>query len=221
LAVATNSTTTPMAKHRRVRVLVGDDQPLFLEAIKRAIKGWPEFKLVAAVGADEILPALRDHRPDVAVLDPTPLDRELQDEIFACVREGIGMVFISNEGGPATYEAIEQGALGCLTRAATSRELCHAVAAVARGDAYLAPAATPAIAAELRLRNRLDGPYLSKRQRQVLVLVATGLTNKEVAEMLGISEATVKSHLRDIYKTLGAKSRPHAIAEALRNKLID
>jgi two-component system nitrate/nitrite response regulator NarL len=221
LAAPHNSTTTVLDKHRRVRVLVGDDHPLFLEAMARAIKGWPEFEFVGAVDANGILQAMRDHRPDVAVLDPTPLDREVQDEIFACAREGIQVVFISNEGGPATYEAIEQGALGCLTRASSSRELCHAVAAVARGDAYLAPAATPAIAAELRLRNRLDGPYLSKRQRQVLTLVAQGLTNKQVAEALVISEATVKSHLRTIYKTLGAKSRPHAIAEALRHKLID
>lgn len=56
-----------------MRVLVGDDHPLFLEAMARAIKGWPEFEFVGAVDANGILQAMRDHRPDVAVLDPTPL----------------------------------------------------------------------------------------------------------------------------------------------------
>jgi DNA-binding CsgD family transcriptional regulator len=67
----------------------------------------------------------------------------------------------------------------------------------------------------------LDLPILSTRQRDVLRLIARGLTSRQVAEALRISEPTVKSHLRTIYKTLGAKSRSHAIAEAQRHKLVD
>jgi DNA-binding NarL/FixJ family response regulator len=205
----------------RVRVLVGDHQPLFREALAREIKAWPEFELVGAVEADEILSALLDLRPDVAVLDPTSLDGEVQDEIFACARDGVRLLFISADASSKSYESIERGAVGCLTKASKPRELCDAVAAAARGDAYVATDAVAVIAAEVRLRNQVDRPDLSRREREVLQQTAYGQSTLQVARHLQIEPSTVKTHLRNIYKKLGASGRANAVALALRLGLID
>jgi two-component system, NarL family, nitrate/nitrite response regulator NarL len=200
--------------------LLGDHQPIFLEQAAREIKAWPEFEVVDAVDADAILPSLLDLRPDVAVLDPTSLDTETQDAVFACAHDGIRLLFISGDATYESYEAIARGAIGCLTKEVTPRELCDAVAAAGRGEAYIAKAALGAIAAELRLRNRVDRPHLSKRQLEILCLIADGHTTKEVAEQLVLATPTVKTHLRTIYKALGVKNRAQAVLQALRHDLI-
>jgi two-component system, NarL family, response regulator LiaR len=146
---------------------------------------------------------------------------ETQDEIFACCRDGIRLLFMSSQANDGSYVAIERGAIGVLTKAIAPRELCDAVAAAARGEAYIATAAVGAIAAALRLRHRIDRPYLSKRQLEILRLVAEGYTNQQVAEELVIAEATVKSHLRAINKVLGVKNRTQAVLAAMRHQLIE
>ena len=212
---ARNSTS-----RRRVRVLVGDDHPLFLEALAREIKVWPEFELVGAVSTDALLPNLRELQPDVTVFDPTFLDDEARKEVFACASDDTRLLFVSDDYGNGSYEATTQGAVGCLTRMCDAQELRHAVAAASRGDVYLASAAVGEIAAEIRLRSGNIAPYLSPRQREVLQLVAEGRSNKEIATQLTISEATVKAHLRSIYKVLEVGSRVQASAVGLRHHLI-
>ncbi|HEY4812396.1 MAG TPA: response regulator transcription factor [Solirubrobacteraceae bacterium] len=209
------------SKQRRVRVLVGDHQPMFREQVALTLKAWPEFEVVGVVDADAILPSLLQLKPDVAVLDPTSLDTETQDEVFALARGETRLLFLSSEADDKSYVAIERGAIGCLTKAIAPQELCNAVAAAARGEAYIATAAVSAIAAALRLRNRTDRPYLSKRQLEVLRLVAEGHTNQQIAEELVVAEPTVKSHLRAINKALGVKNRTQAVLAGMRYRLIE
>ena len=204
-----------------MRVLVGDHQPMFREQVALTLKAWPEFEVVGVVDADAILPSLLQLKPDVAVLDPTSLDTETQDEVFALARGETRLLFLSSEADDKSYVAIERGAIGCLTKAIAPQELCNAVAAAARGEAYIATAAVSAIAAALRLRNRTDRPYLSKRQLEVLRLVAEGHTNQQIAEELVVAEPTVKSHLRAINKALGVKNRTQAVLAGMRYRLIE
>jgi two-component system nitrate/nitrite response regulator NarL len=206
---------------RRVRVLVADDHPVSLDGLARAIKAWPEFELIDAVTTDALLPALRELQPDVTVFDPTFLGGEARDEVFACASDEVRLLFVSDDYGKGSYDAAVRGAVGCLTRLCSAQELRHAVAAADRGEVHLASAAVEEIAAELRLRNRYVGPYLTPRQREVLQLVAEGHSNKEVAVQLTIAEATVKAHLRSIYKELGVRGRTQASAVGLRHHLID
>jgi DNA-binding NarL/FixJ family response regulator len=194
---------------------------MFRDQVALEIKAWPEFEVVGVVDADAILPSLLKLKPDVAVLDPTSLDPHTQDEIFASSRDGVRLLFLSNEANDESYVAIERGAIGCLTKAVAPRELCDAVAAAARGDAYIATSAISAVAAALRLRHRIDRPYLSTRQLDVLRLVAEGHTNKQIAEKLVIAEATVKTHLRAINETLGSKNRTQAVLAGMRHGLIE
>jgi DNA-binding NarL/FixJ family response regulator len=200
---------------------VADDHPLFLDGLARTIKAWPEFELIGAITTDALLPALRELQPDVTVFDPTFLDGEARDEVFACASDEMRLLFVSDDYGKGSYDAAVRGAVGCLTRLCSAQELRHAVNAADRGDVHLASAAVEEIAAELRLRNRYVGPYLTQRQREVLQLVAEGHSNKEVAVQLTIAEATVKAHLRAIYKELEVRGRTQASAVGLRHRLID
>ncbi|WP_300747638.1 response regulator transcription factor [Pseudomonas sp.] len=204
-----------------MRVLVADDHPVFLDGLAWTIKAWPEFELIGAVTTDTLLPTLRELQPDVTIFDPTFLDGEARDEVFTCASDEMRLLFVSDDYGKGSYDAAVRGAVGCLTRLCSAQELRHAIAAADRGDVHLASAAVEEIAAELRLRNRYVGPYLTLRQREVLQLVAEGHSNKQVAVHLTIAEATVKAHLRAIYKELEARGRTQAIAVGLRHRLID
>jgi two-component system, NarL family, response regulator LiaR len=194
---------------------------MFREQVALTLKAWPEFEVVGVVDADAILPSLLQLKPDVAVLDPTSLDTETQDGVFALARCETRLLFLSSEADDKSYVAIERGAIGCLTKAIAPQELCNAVAAAARGEAYIATAAVSAIAAALRLRNRTDRPYLSRRQLEVLRLVAEGHTNRQIAKELIVAEPTVKSHLRAINKALGVKNRTQAVLAGMRHHLIE
>jgi DNA-binding NarL/FixJ family response regulator len=193
---------------------------MFLEQAALTIRSWPEFELVGAVGPDMFLSSLLALQPHVAVLDPTSLDEEAQDAIFARASDGVRLLFLSNTATYESYEALERGAIGCLTKDVEPRELCDAVAAAARDDPYIATAAVSTIAAQLRLRNRIDQPHLSSRQLEILRLIAEGRTTKQVADQLGIASTTVKTHLRAIYRALGVRNRTQAVLEALRHELI-
>jgi two-component system nitrate/nitrite response regulator NarL len=203
-----------------VRVLASDDQPLYLESMARHIEAWPEFELVGAIEPQEILPALRDLQPDATILSPSRLDDDTRDDLFAFAAAGVHLLFLTGEDGSGSYTAITRGVVGVIARTCTPRELCDAIAATARGRPTLAPAAQHQIAAEMRLRNPSIKPYLSPRQREVLQLVADGLTDKEIADRLVIAEATVKSHLRKIYPVLEVSSRTQASIVGLRHGLI-
>jgi two-component system nitrate/nitrite response regulator NarL len=189
--------------------------------LAQTIRAWPEFELIGAVSTDALLPVLQKLQPDVTVFDPTFLDGEAQDEIFACASDERRLLFISDDYGKGSYDAAARGAVGCLTRMCSAQELRHAVAAAARGDVYIASGAVEEIAAEARLRNRYVGPYLTPRQQEVLRLLARGRSNKEIAAELGIAEATVKTHLRNIYKELEVRNRTSAVAVGFRHHLID
>jgi DNA-binding NarL/FixJ family response regulator len=166
------------------------------------------------------LRSIRDLQPDVTVLNPLRLDEDSQEDLFALAGEGARLVFLVDTDGSGSYDAISRGVTGIITRTCTPRELCDAVAATARGRASFAPAAQRQIVAEMRLRNRSIQPYLTPRRREVLQLVANGLKDKELAERLMISEATVKSHLQAIYCTLEVGSRTQACLIGMRHGLI-
>lgn len=203
-----------------MRVLASDDHPLFLESMERHIKAWPEFELVGTIEPDEVLPRLRDLQPDVAIVNASRLDDEALEELFAFADEGGRLLFLSDEEGSGSYAAITRGITGVITRMCTPRELCDTIAAVARDQPSFAPAAQHQIVAEMRLRNPSIKPHLSPRKREVLQLVANGLKDREIAERLVVSEATVKSHLRTIYRTLEVNGRTQASLVGLRHGLI-
>jgi two-component system, NarL family, nitrate/nitrite response regulator NarL len=142
----------------------------------------------------------------------------------AVARDGLRtrVVLIGARPEPGqVYAALAAGAAGYLTKDTDARELCDAIAAVARGRTVVAEELQAGIADEIRLRARRDRPLMSERERQTLKLIADGLTAPDIARTLHLSTATVKTHLQHIYEKLGVSERAAAVAEAMRRGLLE
>jgi two-component system nitrate/nitrite response regulator NarL len=206
-------------------VLAAHRHPLYREAVSRAIKLRPDLELVAqASDGREALRAIGAEQPDVAVIDGA-LDGLSGEQVLNAIgRDGLGtrVVLIAAEPDPElVYAAIARGAAGYLTQGADARELCDAIAAVGRGTTVLASELQNGIAGEIRLRAVHERPFLSDREREVLKLVAEGLSAPEIGRRIHLSTATVKTHLAHVYEKLGVAERAAAVAAAMRRGLVE
>jgi two-component system, NarL family, nitrate/nitrite response regulator NarL len=208
-----------------VRVLAADSHPLYRDAIGRAIRERPDLELVAqARDGREALDAIGAQRPDVAVIERT-LGKLTGEQILNAVgRDGLHtrVILIAAEPPPkVVYAAIAGGAAGYLTTDTDARQLCEAIAAVARGGTVLAPELHADLAGEIRLREPHNRPILSDRERDTLKLVAEGLSAPDIGRRLHLSTSTVKTHLEHLYDKLGVSERAAAVAEAMRRGLLE
>jgi DNA-binding NarL/FixJ family response regulator len=196
-----------------IRVLVADDHQLMREGTA-ALLGVDERIEVVGLARDgrEAIALAERRRPDVVLLD---LNMPGVGGLEACarIREGGGpevLMLTVSEEEPDLYAALRVGAAGYLTKDLPPAELIEAVLAVARGEPRIAPAM-----ANRMLVDPLEG--LSARERDVLGLIAEGLRNREIAERLVISEATVKTHVRHVLEKLRFRNRAEAAAFAARH----
>ena len=205
-----------------VRVLIVDDHPVVRAGLRMLLAARPEVEVVAEAGDGQTaLSAAMQHRPDVVLCD---------------LRLGDGMdgvaitrAVLSTQPAPAvliltTYDhdtdivrAVEAGASGYLLKDVATDELVAAIEAAAAGQTVLSPSMTERMIATLRTRRA----GLSAREVEVMRLVAEGLSNRQVAKRLFVSEATVKTHLNHAYTKLGVDSRTAAIAAARSAGLLD
>ena len=213
--------TTPT----RVRVIVADDHPLYRESVVRAVKERPEFELVGEVSdGREALAEIRRLQPDVAVLDLKMPELDALQVLNAVQRDGLGTRVVLLSAfleGALVFQAVAAGAAAYLSKDADRRQVCDAIAAVARGETVLDPDAQAGIAGEVRVRGRAARPALTSREREILVYVAEGRGAPEIGTLLHLSPATIKSHLQSIYEKLGVSERAAAVAEAMRRGLLE
>ncbi|GAB2786096.1 response regulator [Amycolatopsis magusensis] len=202
-----------------IRLLIVDDHPVVRDGLSSMFSRDPECEVVgeAADGAEAVRLAGR-LRPDVVLMD---LRMPGMDGVRA-TRElaGLGtrvLVLTTYDTDSHVLPAIEAGATGYLLKDAPGDELLRAVRATARGEAVLAPSAAALLMN--RVRSSAAGP-LSPRELEVLQLVAAGATNREAAARLFITEATVKSHLLNIYGKLDVGDRAAAVSEAFNRGLL-
>ena len=119
------------------------------------------------------------------------------------------------------YEAIRAGAYSYISKDAGRREICEAIAGVARGETVLTKNMQAALVGHVRGRQEEDRPVLTSREREVLVFLADGSSAPQIAEKLYLSPATVKTHLANLYGKLGVSDRAAAVAEAMRRGLLE
>jgi DNA-binding NarL/FixJ family response regulator len=177
--------------------------------------------VATAGGRDDGLEMVRSFEPDVTVIDITlgedsgiALTREL-------LREDVGRKIVLYTGSNDTdvlLDGLDSGARGYALKEGAPSELLEAIEFVARGGTYVDPRLRPAL---LSQRATQRAPTLSAREREIIGLLAEGLTGDEVAERLFLSTETVKTHIRNAMTKLEARNRVHAIAIALRDGLID
>ena len=204
-----------------IRLLVVDDHPVVRDGLSSMFARDPGFEVLgeAAEGAEAVRLA-ETLRPDVILMDlrmPGMDGVRAIRELAARACEARILVLTTYDTDGHVLPAIEAGATGYLLKDAPRDQLLRAVRAAARGEAVLAPA----VAALLMSRIRRPAPgLLSAREIEVLQLVAAGATNREAAAKLFLTEATVKSHLLNIYAKLEVNDRAAAVTEAFNRGLL-
>lgn len=212
----------------RIKVLLVDDQELVRSGLRRILRPQEGFEVVGECPDGADVPAAVDgHRPDVVVMD---LRMKHVDGIEATrrLREDGGappvLVLTTFDDDELLSGALRAGAAGFVLKDAPAEELIQAVKVVAGGESWLDPAVTGRVLVTYRetaaTRPAEGADELTPREHEVLVLVARGLTNAEIAEGLYISEVTVKSHIGHIFTKLGLRDRAAAIVYAYDHGLV-
>ncbi|MFC0545631.1 response regulator [Kutzneria chonburiensis] len=204
-----------------IRLLIVDDHPVVRNGLHGMFAGDPEFDVVgeAADGAEAVAYA-QALDPDVVLMD---LRMPGMDGVAAirklatlAIRAKV-LVLTTYDTDSDVLPAIEAGATGYLLKDTPRAELLRAVRAAARGEAVLSPTVATKLLGQVRAPAKDD---LSKRELEVLALIAKGATNREAAAKLFISEATVKTHLLHLYAKLGVSDRAAAVATAFERGLL-
>ena len=202
-----------------IRVLTVDDHPLLREGIATLVNAEPDMKLVAEASSGRgAVQMFHLHRPDVTLMDlqmPDMNGTEAIAEIRSEFPDARIIVLTTYTGDAQVLRALKAGARAYLLKGDVHLELLEMIRSVHAGHKRI----PPQIAAELA-EHAGDDP-LSAREIEVLRLIATGSSNKMIADQLSISEATAKSHVANILSKLGANDRAHALAIAMKRGIIN
>lgn len=202
-----------------IRILSVDDHPLLRKGIAALVNAEPDMKLVAeACDGEEAIEKFRVHRPDVTLMDlqmPGLNGVEAITRILAEFPDARIIVLTTYHGDAQVLRALRAGARGYILKGHVHRELLETIHSVIQGRKRI----PPDIAAELAEHATDD--ELSVREIDVLRLVAAGNSNKQIADRLCISEATVKSHVANILSKLSASDRSHAVTIGLKRGIIE
>jgi DNA-binding NarL/FixJ family response regulator len=196
-----------------IRLLLADDHAIFLQGLTKLLDAWPEAKVVAeAADGQEAWKLILRHKPDVAVVDikmPQMSGIEIAEHVRA---QGLStrVVLLTMHDEPAlALEAEQAGIHGYVLKDNTFEELSKAIKTVASGRRYMSPAVSENLRA---FRLNSGGVTLSPREREVLKLIASGLSGKAIARELSISPKTVETHR----VRLMTKLNLHSVAELVR-----
>jgi DNA-binding NarL/FixJ family response regulator len=216
----TDHAAEPAAK-TPIRLLIADDHPVVWDGLSSMFASAPGFEVLgeAADGATAVRLA-QELGPDVILMDLRMPGMDGLTAINELTRLGVTarvLVLTTYDTDTHVLPAIEAGATGYLLKDAPREDLLRGARAAAKGESVL----SPSVAARLMNRVRTPAPQLlSQRELEVLELVAAGNTNREAAARLFITEATVKSHLLNIYAKLGVGDRAAAVTEAFNRGLL-
>ncbi|MFG2718240.1 response regulator [Streptomyces sp. NPDC048416] len=213
-----------MTTDATITLLICDDHPVVRDGLRGMFASADGFRVLgeAADGVEGVDLAQRLD-PDVVLMDLRMPGGGGVAAIAELTRRALRskvLVLTTYDTDSDTLPAIEAGATGYLLKDAPRDELFAAVRAAAAGRTVLSPAVASRLVTAVRTPAAPVGEPLSAREREVLVLVAQGTSNREIARNLFISEATVKTHLTHIYGKLGVKDRAAAVAVAYDRKIL-
>lgn len=207
-----------MTDQRRIRVLSADDHALLREGIAAVVNGQPDMTMIAqASSGREAIQFFREHRPDITLMDLRMPDMSGIDALIAILAEfpDARIVMLTTfEGDVEIQRSLAAGARGYLLKNMPPKELVEAIRQVHAGRKGI----PREIAAQLA--EHIADERLTEREIDVLQHVAGGSRNREIAELLAISEETVKVHVKHIMEKLGANDRTAAVAIAVRRGII-
>ena len=205
----------------KIRLLIVDDHPVVRDGLQGMLDGQPDFEVVGEAGdGSEAVNLTETLKPDIVLMDlrmPVMDGVAALEEIKARSLQVQVLVLTTYDSDADILPAIEAGAAGYLLKDSSRQELYDGIRAAARGETVLAPAVAARLVGKMRAPAE---EQLSSREVEVLQLVAEGESNGEIAAQLHISQATVKSHLVNIFGKLGVSDRTAAVTAALRKGIL-
>ncbi len=205
---------------REITCLIVDDHEVVREGLRLSLSRAPHIRVVGAASDGASAVAMAERRlPDVVLMDvrmPGMDGLEATEKLLASMPDANVLIFTAYNERALLTRALEAGARGYILKEASHATLVRAIEKVSEGGSYVDPGLMPAF---LEGRERED--LLTAREREILQLLANGMSNADAAEKLFISQETVKSHVRHILTKLEADTRTHAVAIALRQSIIE
>jgi DNA-binding NarL/FixJ family response regulator len=209
-----------------IKLLIADDHPVVREGLISMISREPDFKVVAeANNGLEAVEKAKQYKPDVILMDlrmPEMDGVEAIRQIAEVEPDTKFIILTTFSDDEYIFKGIEVGARAYLLKDAPREELFKAIRAVYRGESLIQPVvASKVLSRFAELSRQTQSPeVLTDREVEVLILVAKGSANKEIAEELHISNSTVKTHIASIFQKLGTNDRTEAVTMALRKGII-
>ena len=218
-----DETAKASATLRSIRVVIVDDHALVREGTRQLLQQVPGIDVVATAGSgEEALPLVHELTPDVALVDinlPNMSGLELARELATTLSSVHVLILSAYDEYAYIAEALEIGVGGYLLKTATAKELVDAVRAVSDGVQVLDRQVSKRL-----VRQRQHGPEtigtLTPRETDVLVLLAQGKSNKQIASLLELGIRTVEGYVSNVLSKLGVKSRTEAVSHALIHRLV-
>ncbi len=216
-----------------IKILICDDQSLFREALRTLLGSFDELNVIGeAANGEEALRQSVSLSPDVVLMD---LRMPIMDGVEATRRisqlgKGIKVIVLTTfDDDETVFDGLRAGAVGYLLKDVSSEKLIEAIHAAHKGDYFLLPSITAKVVSEFskiskpirKQKDEMIPDPLSPREIEILRVVATGASNKEIADQLFISEGTVKNHLSSILGKLGVRDRMQAILKAKELGIIE
>jgi DNA-binding NarL/FixJ family response regulator len=209
-----------------IRLLLVEDQPAILEQQKRLLEKFAELEIVASArDGKTALELVRQHAPAVVLLDLGLPDID-GIEVIKQIKQHHGqveiLVFTIFEEEARVLQAVQAGASGYLLKGTPAERIVEAIGEVNSGGSVIQPRLARRLLQHFHVaRTPTKGPALSPRETEILEIIGKGLSNQATAEVLGLSRATVRTHLEHIYAKLEVSNRTEAVTEAIRRGLIE
>ena len=207
-----------MSRPSKLRLILADDHPVLREGLSLILGTLPDMAVVAqASTGEEAFELFLKLEPDVLILDLQMPGEGGVSTVKRLLKKRPGakiLILTTYDTDEDIYRTMLAGAIGYVLKDTPSDELIVAIRTIASGQRYMSRTAGA------KLAGRIGAPQITERELSVLRCVAAGQANKEIADALGISEGTVKSHVNNIMQKLGALSRTDAAIAGLRKGLI-
>ena len=208
----------------KIKLIICDDHRVMLDGIRALLSGSNDMEVVAdALNGEELVSQVQAHQPDVVLTD---IQMPVMDGIEATRRivalhPHVKVVALSMlDEGHSIRKMIEAGVSGYLLKTADKNELTDAIRKVASGEKYFSAEVTAELVSDLSPRNNKPVDTLTRREKEIVTLIAQGLTDKEIADKIFLSAQTIITHRKNILSKLGLKNKVEIARFAMENGLI-
>jgi len=212
-----------MGESNAIRVVIVDDERLFAELLRVALRGAEGIEVLGVVhDVKSAVAALNEQKPDVVLADyhlPDGTGADIARAVRGTLPETAVLVLTADPSAATLNDVARSGAVGHLTKERGFAEVVESVRAAASGEILFAPSELQRLLLESAATRKIVEP-LTARELEVLRLLANGTSTATAAESLGISTATLRAHVQAVLRKLGAHSRLEAVAEAARLGLV-